>query len=155
MRPKTISICPLICALSCILFSSCKKGDSVVNDARNNTMPAVSADSNYLSKMYLVEPNGPGNDTDIHSFYYDAQKRLIGMDDSTDENQTWGLVDNAQFVYNGSDTFCSRETLTYVETPDVDSTDYYFSYNSNGQKLRIPLLREITVPAALSGMFKL
>ena len=113
------------------IFISCQKEvddfDNIVNP------PAVTNDSIYLDKIYVLNAGAVTDTLGIYSFTYDVQKRITG----------WILTDVATgpyisytYYYNGTDTVPFKSLFIDHDPAIADTTITFHSYDANGRNLQ-------------------
>lgn len=114
-----------------IIFISCQKEvddfDNIVNP------PAVTNDSIYLDKIYVLNAGAVTDTLGIYSFTYDVQKRITG----------WILTDAATgpyisytYYYIGTDTVPFKSLFIDHDPAIADTTITFHSYDANGRNLQ-------------------
>ena len=149
MQRKLAAILPV---LYLFILASCSKS----NDTVNNNPPDPSVpDSNYLSRIFLVEPNASGEDTtQLIQFYYDNQKRVTWVYDSTYTATGTRFFVSQHFEYQGNDTLPFRMTkLTDDAGFYFDTTITYYFFNSAGLRIKDSFLISSRTPPSPSTGF--
>ena len=128
-----------------ILFSltwiTCKK--EVVTDLVPIPPIALSADSNYLSKILFFRRNGSTIDTSITTFNYDNLKRVSKLIETNfyDFN---GIItkylDTSKYQYNNSESLPYKITKRVDNPNGIDTLLDYLFYSSEGLLIKDSLL---------------
>jgi hypothetical protein len=126
----------LFCAaLICFVLCACQKE---YNPEDNTNPPSTTVDSNYLSKFYEIDFDGVSYDTtDIWTYTYDDQKRVIKLHDSM-RYYTPGMYEDYQYFYHGNDTLPYK--AIYISFQDVlapiDTLVSFFTYDVQGRRTK-------------------
>lgn len=122
--------------LTCLFFLfSCQKEVNDPDIVNNNP---VSADSSYLSKMYIIDADGSGivDTFETYTYVYDNLKRVSVLLDSSEDNTLHVLIpfQTTQYYYNGNDTLPFKSiTISYNSGSNYDTTTNFFAYNVSGK----------------------
>lgn len=137
----------ILYALAILVFTSfsmvsCQKA-YVIDDLDLLSPPPVpGADSTYIDKVYSLHSSGGVVDTNgIMTFYYDAQKRVIRIADSSFDPAA-SIFAEYFYEYNGLDSLPFKSTVFNYEVFTssgnnpvlIDTTISYFSFNAAGKK---------------------
>jgi hypothetical protein len=125
-----------------IILSSCQKEISIENIPNPNPNPGVlTADSNYLSKIYYTYFDGVSLDTiDIFSYTFDNNKRVVLLTDTSDYTGPNHLYSRTQYFYNAADTLPYKsirfEHHNTLGVEYIDTTTTFIFFNTSGQKIK-------------------
>ena len=129
-----INLLVFLLIVSCIyLFTACNK--EKITQLPPDPITTLSADSNYLSKIYFLRGNGSNIDTSTNIFIYDNLKR-VSQYLETYTNNTNGVItkhyDTSKFFYTGSETLPNRIIKVFKNPIGIpDTLTNYLSYSNN------------------------
>jgi hypothetical protein len=140
MQIKTMKlkqICLTLTAIATFYLSACKKETS---DPQPQV--TITADSNYLSKIYYIDSTANTSDTFItRSFSYDNLKRVTNQLYYT-SNQ--GYTSSIQYSYSSNDTLPVK-SIAYLSAPTGKDTLYgFYFYNLSGKKTKDSIIHKST-----------
>ena len=136
----------VLCFLALFGFISCQK--EVSFEAPDGTAPNAvnSLDSNYLSKVYVIDTSGLVNDTSYTiSYLYDNMHRHV-KEIYRYLNVSPGDPDSSIKIYryNASDTVPFRTSQYGYAQASTDTAESYHFYNFAGQKIKDSTAYSIT-----------
>jgi hypothetical protein len=127
MKTKQIFI-PLI-AIFIFSLTTCKK--ETITEPTPTPTSTLSADSNYLSKILVVNKFGSQLDTFARLFTFDNLKRVTEIQDNYSNSNTFYQI--IKFTYNSSDLLPSKRVVFSIGANRKDTSTSFLSYNANGE----------------------
>jgi hypothetical protein len=132
---KIKKLLPAVLALASLYIISCQKETTPETPI---DPPAVIADSNFVSRLYVVDSVGVMEDTfETMSFTYDNLKRMNTMSDSINVTHgPWIPFAKHTYFYNGADTLPYKFYKTVTEDDERDTITVFYYYNTSGQRIK-------------------
>ncbi|MFZ4058879.1 MAG: hypothetical protein ACOYKE_12120 [Ferruginibacter sp.] len=146
----------LACTLFTVFFTGCQKELSEENGIDPTipiTPPTTRLDSNFLSKVYMLEFNGTQYDTiDVYTYNYDNLKRMTAFIDSTYSSS--GILEyftSNHYSYNASDTLPFKTTELQSNTLLTGDTSIIFHFYDNLARRTKDSIIELRAPSGGFG----
>lgn len=116
-----------------LIAISCKKNAEI--EPTTNPPITLSPDSNYLSKMYIIDKNGPAIDTGIVTFLFDNLKRVKKKLDVSLNSSSY-YIDSTIYTYLGNSMLPNLITTYSEDSGNKDTTFKNLLYSNTGTLLR-------------------
>jgi hypothetical protein len=144
---KNVSLFSSSFFLLLIVMLSCKKNVDI--EPTPNPPIVLSPDSNYLSKIFIIQKTGNIIDTSTYMFTYDNLKRVRKKTDLTvNVGPGSTFFDSTIYTYNSSDLLPNKITQLSGFGSDKDTIAKFLTYNTSGM-----LLRDSALLSFRSGTF--
>lgn len=134
----------LILFFSDFLLISCSKEKTVISPI--DPIPSLSADSNYLSKIYFIRGNGLVIDTSTNIFLYDNLKRVSQYLETYTNNTNGNITkhyDTSKIFYTGSESLPNKIIKVFKNPTGIPDTLTNFLTYLNSRIIRDSAVRGV------------